>query len=162
MRGHTLRLDLELAKEGLVLGWHFGARSVAELVRIAVYIQSSVYERGSLRRRPDGYSFRLANPPLRLGAFGRAKLFQDGVAIAPEKASVRLGAEEHERPLASVSRERPLPLLPGVPAEFRVRTDPPPAPGRILSLRLELQNLAIPPLVWMEFRDRVAAGEPPP
>ena len=158
MRGRAVRLDLELAKEGVLLGWYFGARSVSELVRIANYIQTSVYDRGSLRKRPDGFEFRLANPPLRLGAFHRAFLHVDGAPVPGERVRVRVQGAVEFRSLASLSPDRPLPLLPGRSAEFRVESDPPPARGRTLEIRIDLFNVAIPPPVWIQFRDRVGRG----
>ncbi len=160
MRTRGLGLDLQLAREGLLVGWHFGARSLGELVRIASYIETSVYERGSLRRTADGIRFRLTNPPLRLGAFDRATLWVDGAPIAPDRVeAVPAGAPEAHR-FSDLSAERPLLLLPGRATDFRARLDPPPPGGRHLTLRMELHNVAIPPPVWLQFRDRVGRGEP--
>lgn len=159
MRGRGFGLDLQMAKEGILLGWHFGARSLGELVRIANYIETSVYERGSLVRVPDGIGFRLTNPPLRLGAFHRAVLWVNGRAIPPEEVTVRTDGSPEFRRFTDLSPSRPLALLPGHPTEFRVHLDPPPGWGSRLLLRLELHNVAIPPPVWLQFRDRVGRGD---
>lgn len=161
MRLRSVQLDLELAREGLLLGWRFGARSVGELARIGVYIQRSVYERGSLLQRPDGFSFRLPNPPLRLGAFGSLRLALDGIPLAPEATWVRTEPAREPRPASTIDREHPLLLLPGVPLEIGARRDPPPSVGSTLSVRIVLGNIAIPPPVWMEFRDRVGPPREP-
>jgi hypothetical protein len=158
MRARGLGFDLQLAREGLLLGWHFGARSVGELARIASYIESSVYDRGSLSRWEDGIRFRLTNPPLRLGAFDRASLWVNG-QVVPGDHIATWGDEGHERRLLSeISGARPLALLPGHPTHFQVRLEPPPAWGTRLVVRLELHNIAIPPPVWLQFRDRVGRG----
>jgi hypothetical protein len=160
MRTSTLQLGAELAKEGVVVGWHFGSRSVAGLVRIAEYIERSVLLEGSFRRTAEGFRFILLNPPLRLGAFAAAELIVDGTALPGEAVTIRTEAMPAPRSLAEVSAAAPLILLPGVPAEVLVRPPAPLADG-VHTIRLNLRNVAIPPPVWFEFRERLGAGPGP-
>src|ERR1700686_1814169 len=63
------RLDVSLLRDGLSIGWQFGARSLEQLVRVAQFLEHCVYEPGTMSRTPDGVAFTLHNPPLRMGAF---------------------------------------------------------------------------------------------
>jgi hypothetical protein len=155
-----LRLNLALAREGLQVGLAFGVSSLFELVRTARYIEQNVYAKGSLRQRPDGFRFLLHNPPLRLGAFRSVTLRMDGVEAPPESVMLQSGADGEPRPLSEITAQHPVELLPGLPIEFRVRQHPPPDVGGTHTFRLELRNVAIPPAVWMEFRDRIQPGPP--
>jgi hypothetical protein len=159
MRSSTLQLTTELAKEGVILGWHFGSRSIAGLVRIAEYIQRSVYLEGSLRRTASGFRFILLNPPLRLGAFTSVELLLDAVPIPGSDVSLRSESMASPRTASSVTRETPVHWLPGMPVEVSVRVAPAPGEG-VHSIRLNLRNAAIPPRVWFEFRDRISGKAP--
>jgi hypothetical protein len=160
MRTSTLQLGAELAKEGLVVGWHFGSRSIAGLVRIAEYIERSVLLEGSFRRTATGFRFILLNPPLRLGAFVGAELVLDGTPLDGTEVTVRSEERPEPRTLASIAPAEPIHLLPGVPVEFSVRTSAP-LDDAIHTVRLNLENAAIPPRVWFEFRERLT-GSPGP
>jgi hypothetical protein len=154
VRSSSLQLDSELAKEGVLLSWHFGGRSVAGLARIAEYIQRSVYLAGSFRRTEDGFRFVLLDPPLRLGAFVHLELLVDGRPVPGDRVLLRSERIGAPRSADSVGPVTPIELLPGDPVEFRVRTDPA-LGGGAHAVRLNLRNQAIPPLVWFEFHDRL-------
>lgn len=154
MGARAARVDLRLVRGGISLGLEFGAHSLVGLVRVAEYLERSVYEPGSLRIVGDGIRFRLLNPPLRLGAFDRVRLLVGGAPVAPERAWVRARGEGDFRALSTVDADRPLQLLPGEPVEFRCAVDPRPVAGEELRVRLELTCVAVPPLVWMEIRER--------
>ena len=68
------------------------------------------------------------------------------------RARVRGGPGLPWRVLADLCGERPLELRPGDPTEIAV-DGAPPAEAKELTVRLELQSTAIPPLVWLEFTD---------
>ena len=153
MRAARLRGDLSLVHQGFEIAAGFGVRSLEGLVSVAELLESSVYEAGSLRRTPTGFSFTLLNPPLRMGAFRELRVIVNGVAIPGALASVRLGDPPTETGLNAVDREHPVVLPVGERSRFEVRT-PAPATGR-LQVRLELQSVAIPPRVWFEFSDDV-------
>jgi hypothetical protein len=156
----SFRLDLALLREGIEVGWEFGAHSLVELARVAEYIEREVYTAGSLVGGPGGLKFRLGNPPLRLGAFHRLVVSVDGVIVPPRSATVSVGGGA-PRALDSVSRSEPVELLPGRGAAFTVRPETPVPVGALTTVRLELHNVAIPPRVWLEIRDRVRP-EPTP
>ncbi len=142
---------LSLLRQSISVGYDFGARPLEALLWVAETVERSVYEPGSLVRIPDGYAFALANPPLRSGAFATARLAIDRQPVDPADLFVReLGRPW--RSAASLSRDDPLRLAPGRRTEFRARV----APGvsaRTVAFRLELESVAIPPLVWFEFED---------
>jgi hypothetical protein len=142
---------LSLLRQSISIGADFGAHPLEALLWVAETVEGSVYEPGSLRRTGDVVSFALANPPLRSGAFSSARVSLGGQFLAAQDISVR----EDGRPWRtadSLSRAAPLRLAPGVRTEFRLRA-PPPIVDRPLEVRLELESVAIPPLVWFEFRD---------
>jgi hypothetical protein len=150
------RLDVSLLRDGLTIGWQFGARSLEQLVRVAQFLEHCVYEPGTMRRTPDGVAFTLHNPPLRMGAFSGVRLFWDGQPVPATAARVILEGETEGRTLAEVDAARPLAFASGRLTEFRMDV-PPPAPGDH-RVRLELQSLAVPPLIWFEFHDPVRGG----
>jgi hypothetical protein len=151
-----LRLDVSLLKDGLTIGWQFGTRSLEQLVRVAQFLEHCVYEPGTLSRTPDGVAFTLHNPPLRMGAFSAVRLYWDGSPVPSSGARVLLEGETEGRSLQEIDAARPLTFVSGRRTEFRMVV-PPPAPGDH-RVRLELQSLAVPPLVWFEFHDPVAGG----
>lgn len=161
MSARGLRIDLRLAGEAATLGIGFGGRTLLELARIAEYIERSVYVPGSFVRRPGGFRFHLANPPLRLGAFGAAEIHRDGVSLPSDRLWVQPGPSEPWRALSTLSRSAPLVLAPGRPVAFEARGGPELVEGRSYSVRLTLHSVAIPPPVWIEFRERIGRAEPP-
>ncbi len=150
---------LSLARQGLSVGVEFGAHSLEALVGIAETVEESVYERGSLAGTDGGIAFALTNPPLRTGAFGEVRLRLDGTPVASDALRVRTAAAPVWRTASSVSARAPLELAAGVRTEFAVDDGRGRCDGE-LTVRLELKSVAIPPLVWFEFRDRVRSGGP--
>jgi hypothetical protein len=149
-----------LLRQGLSIEWEFGRHSLEALVSIAETIEQSVYERGSLIRTVNGFSFCLNNPPLRIGAFSSLHLIVDEAPISPERVRLRSGPGRAWRELTDLSKQRPLDLAPGARIEFAV-DGPLPESTKGLGIRLELQSIAIPPLVWFEFTDTLRYGEAP-
>ncbi|HUZ79466.1 MAG TPA: hypothetical protein VMV28_02435 [Thermoplasmata archaeon] len=141
-----------LLRQGLSVEREFGRHSLEALVSIAETIEQSVYERGSLTRTANGFTFCLNNPPLRLGAFSSLHLILDEIPIAPERVRLRSGPGRAWRELTDLSKEQPLDLGPGARIEFAV-DGPLPKDAKDLGIRLEFQSIAIPPLVWFEFTD---------
>lgn len=150
---------LSLLRQALELDVEFGTHSIESMVRIAEVVERSVYAAGSLRATPSGVRFVLENPPLRLGAFGAVRVRVDGAWIPPARTRLRTEGTTAWRTAQDVDRERPIVLLPGVPTEFEVDLNE--RPGRELMVRLELESVAIPPLVWFEFREPIAAESGP-
>lgn len=149
--GHLGRW-LSLLRQGFELDVDFGTHSVEAMAWIAEVVESSVYARDSLRRTPDGVAFRLANPPLRLGAFGAARLTVWGTLVPPTAWELRTGGAGSWRTAASLSPEAPITLLPGEPIEVQTASGP---VSGLVRVRLELESVAIPPPVWLEFDDVV-------
>lgn len=145
---------LSLLRQGLSVEREFGRHSLEALVSIAETIEDSVYERGSLTRTLNGFTFCLNNPPLRIGAFSSLRLILDETPIPAERVRFRGGPGHAWRELAEISRERSLDLGPGARIEFAVGV-PLPEDAKGPRVRLELQSIAIPPLVWFEFTDTV-------
>lgn len=154
------RLDswFSLLRQGLSVEREFGRHSLEALVSIAETIEQSVYERGSLARTANGFAFCLNNPPLRLGAFSSLHLILDEVPISPERVRLRSGPGRAWRELTDLSKEQPLDIGPGARIEFAV-DGPFPEGMKDLGIRLELQSIAIPPLVWFEFTDILRDGD---
>lgn len=154
MRGSAVGTAFSLARQGLELGIEYGPHSLEALLWVAETIEESVYCAGSLARDGDGIRFSLHNPPLRAGAFSSVRLLVDGRPVAPDRLRLRTGMRGAWRSAGSVTPAAPIDLRAGVPVEF-VAGLPPPAPGSSATVRLELECPAIPPLVWVEFRDAV-------
>ena len=150
---------LLLARQGFSVGVEFGAHSLEALVGIAETVEESVYEAGSLAGTATGIAFALANPPLRTGAFGEVRLRIDGAPVPSDALRVRTAMAPDWRTASTVSALSPLELAAGVRTEFAVDGDWGPSDGE-LTVRLELTSVAIPPLVWFEFRDRERSGGP--
>jgi hypothetical protein len=148
---------LSLLRQGLSVGVEFGAHSLEALLWVAETVEQSVYERGSLTRTPEGLRFWLNNPPLRVGAFSSLRVAIDGTHVPAERARVRGGPGLPWRTLTEISGERPLELRPGERTEVAVEGVPS-AGVRELTVRLELQSTAIPPLVWFEFTDALGGA----
>jgi hypothetical protein len=151
--------SIDLLRQGIAIMRDYGLRSADRLGRVAEFLERSVYEPGSLRATSDGVALILRNPPLRVGAFSSLRALWDGTPVAPHRAFVRRNGEVIDRPLSDVSAERPVNLAAGRKIFFRFVLDAP-AVGEH-RVRIELQNLAIPPLVWFEFVDSVRPRENP-
>ncbi len=154
MGGFRVGRLLSALRQGVELGVEFGPHSLEALLWVAETIEQSVYAPGSLARSPRGVTFVLSNPPLRTGAFSAVRIRWDGVPVVADAIRFRSGPGGAERSAATVRRSEPLELLIGVPTTFAVDL-PAEAIGPTGSVRLELDCPAIPPTVWVEFRDRV-------
>ncbi|HZY69876.1 MAG TPA: hypothetical protein VFF67_02715 [Thermoplasmata archaeon] len=152
-----LRLDLGLVRQGVSLGVQYGLRSLEVLGSFAELIEHSVYEPASLRRTADGFGFTLRNPPLRMGAFSALRLLLDGVPVPPDSAFLQPGGRPDAIPFSALSAAHPVEIPIGRRTRITVR-HPPVDDGRH-HVRLEFQNVAIPPLVWFEFEDMVREEE---
>ncbi len=157
---HRFRGDVELLREGIALIEEFGLSAAERLASVAEFLEHSVYEAHSLREVPGGVTFALLNPPLRVGGFSAVRVRWDGVAVPPDRAFVRREGEAVERRSDEVSATHLLDLAPGRRIDFRLEGTPV-APGHH-RVRVELQNVAIPPLVWFEFADAVAPARRAP
>jgi hypothetical protein len=154
-----IALDFSLLRQGLSIEHEFGPAALAELVRVARFLEQAFYEPASLVRTERGVAFTLLNPPLRVGAFGTARLLFDGVPLPRERCSFLPSGLEVSRRFSEVDRARPLILSPGRSVRFEMELEPP-KPGRH-EVRLELKSIAIPPLVWIEIYDTVRPGKDP-
>jgi hypothetical protein len=153
-----LRGDVGLLRQGISLVREFGLRSTERLASVADFLERSVYAPRSLRAVPGGVGFTLLNPPLRVGAFSSLRVAWDGAFHPPDQAFVRGEGHAIDRPLADIDLARPVELRPGERVDFRligISTT-----SGLHRVRLELQNIAVPPLVWFEFADTV--NESPP
>lgn len=150
-----LRLDLSLARQGLSVGWEFGLRSLEDLGAFAELLQHSVYEAGSLRRVPGGIGFVFRNPPLRMGAFSAIRVFIDGQRHPDECAWVHPAGLPRALGFQEVRVDAPLVVPVGQRTRFFLTgTDGLSAGSH--EIRLELQSVAIPPVVWFSFDDTLA------
>jgi|SRR5579859_2083428 len=145
--------DVSLLREAVSLVREFGLHSAERLGQVAEFLERSVYAPRSLRVVPGGVGFTLLNPPLRVGAFSSLRVAWDGEALLPGRIFVRPESHAVERPGSDILPARPLDLRPGERIEFRlagISFDR--AHHRV---RLELQSIAVPPLVWFEFSDTI-------
>lgn len=154
-----LRGDIALLRAAISLVREFGFQSAERLGQVAEFLERSVYAPGSLRSEHGGVGFALLNPPLRVGAFSAVRVLWDGRPVSPENAFVRLEGHAVERPLSDIVAARPVELRPGQPVRFRL-VGVPSGPGHH-RVRLELQSIAVPPLVWFEFSDTIATPGAP-
>jgi hypothetical protein len=152
---------LSLLRQGLTLGVDYGTRSVGALLAVAEAVEQAVYEAGSLRRIPDGLTFVLENPPLRVGAFAEVRALIGGAPVPAESLRFRKRAGTPWRTGADVTEASPYEWGPGEATEF-VLAAPPTAPGERVCVRLELRSTAVPPLVWCEIREVPATEGPAP
>lgn len=153
MRAGSFSHLLSAARQGFELGFEHGAHSVEALLWVAETVEESVYRSGSLLGGPDGLRFVLSNPPLRGGAFSALRLRVNGAAVAPDRFRVRTAGMADWRPAATLSKAAPVEIVAGRPVEFGAAVSLP--VGAPAEVRLELECPAIPPLVWVEFRDIV-------
>lgn len=150
-----LRGDVGLLREAISLIHEFGLHSAERLAHVAAFLERSVYAPGSLHSVPGGVAFTLLNPPLRVGAFSSMRLLWDGERVPAKEVWVQGEGQAVERSVTDITEARPIELRPGQQIAFRL-TGVPAGPGHH-RVRLELQSIAIPPLVWFEFSDPVAA-----
>jgi hypothetical protein len=146
MPGARLLADLSVFRQGLYVGFEFGARALAHLTSVGELIQQNVYETGSLRLAGDRVEFVLRNPPLRMGAFSSLGVAFDSTPLAPDVVEVDPGTAGTWYPSA------PITIPVGQRTRIRLKVHPTPTVGAH-HVRLELRSLAIPPLVWLEFVD---------
>jgi hypothetical protein len=130
----------------------FGHQSIQALLWVASTIQAGVYVPGSLVRTSDGFRFALSNPPLRIGAFSSVRVLLDGRPVPPGAVRLRTQDGAPWRTAAEVSGTEPLVLETGRGSQYEVAV-PGASGSRPITVRLEFQNVAIPPLVWLEFRE---------
>jgi hypothetical protein len=155
---HRFGSLLRLASDAVLLELEFGTQSLEALAWIGRTVESSVYLSGSLARTPTGFRFALANPPLRIGAFSGVRLLVEGTPVDPAQVRLRVGPGLPWRTTTSLSAEHPLELQAGSTLEFESNS-PLEGTPKTLTIRLEFQSIAIPPLVWVEFRETLR-GDP--
>ncbi len=154
MGRHRLGEIVELVRQGIAIEVGFGTHSLEALLWVAESVEGSVYVPESLHATPTGVGFSLANPPLRVGAFGSVAATVDGEAIPPDGVRIRARDGQPWRRGSELSPEAPFVLGPGDPTQ--VQLDLPSARvGPRAVIRLELRSVAIPPLVWVEVADQV-------
>jgi hypothetical protein len=155
---HRSQGDVGLLRESISMVREFGLHSVDHLLHVAEFLEKSVYGPHSLHSLPGGAGFTLLNPPLRVGAFSTIRVAWDGKFVPPEQAFVRAQGHAVERSVADITPLRPIEMRPGQRIDFRL-SGVPTGPGHH-RVRIEFQNIAIPPLVWFEFVDSVAERPP--
>ncbi|MCI4334155.1 MAG: hypothetical protein L3K04_00745 [Thermoplasmata archaeon] len=153
MELRSFRTNLSLLRQGVVIGWAFGGRSLAGLVRTAELLQSNMLEPGSFFAAPDGLRFQIRNPPLRVGAFRSLAARVDGRTLPPDHAFIDVGCSGPERSFASVVAGAPVALPMGIRHGLRLCAVTPFGPGEH-TVRLELRSVAIPLTSWLEFTER--------
>ncbi|MCI4349978.1 MAG: hypothetical protein L3K15_00455 [Thermoplasmata archaeon] len=160
MGASHLRVDFAILRQGLLVGWEFGLKSLEDLGAFAELLQHSVYESGSLTHVPGGLGFVFRNPPLRMGAFSAIRIFLDGERHPDASAWVHPGGVPRAIPLAEIGPDAPVVIPVGQRTHFLLTDVGTIAAGRH-KVRLELQSVAIPPLVWFEFEDDLPPAETP-
>lgn len=150
----TISRDLSLFRQGLSLLHEVGPHGLGEMVRMAEFLERSIYQEGSFRTTPEGFLFHLLNPPMRMGAFSWASLTLDGQPLASENCFVAEPSTSAPRSLSTLSRQAPLDLRPGQTTPFSARHVGL-VPGRHHTVQLNLRNVAIPPTVWIRFTDEL-------
>jgi len=149
-----LRGDVALLREAVSLIREFGLHSTERLAHVAEFLERSVYAPRSLHVAPGGAAFTLLNPPLRVGAFSAIRVSWDGRSVPAEHIFVQREGQAVERPATDITPSRPIDLRPGQRIDVRLAGVPTGSGHH--RVRLELQNIAIPPLVWFEFTDSVS------
>ncbi|MCI4325568.1 MAG: hypothetical protein L3K00_06785 [Thermoplasmata archaeon] len=160
MRHYRVVVDLGLLRDGLRIGHEYGFRSLEELARTGVFLQSVVYEANSLRTVSGGVAFALHSPPLRMGAFSRLSLRWDDQEVPPDACTVRPEALAAPVRFSDVSPTNPVVFPVGERIAFTAGVGTPSHGPH--TVRLELQSLAIPPVVWFRLTDHLHHGEEPP
>ena len=149
----TLQLPVELLSDGLTLTWDFGLASLTELARTATLAGLNVLESGSVKSEPDGVVFTLLNPPLRIGASKSLRVFWDRAPVPAERVRVEVRGDPPGVRLSEVSATRPLTIPVGHRTDFHLQV-PAHEEGKH-RLRLELDPLAIPPMLYWETDVRI-------
>lgn len=155
---HRFGSLVRLVGEAIRLEFEFGTHTLEALLWIAQTVNASVYVPGSLVRTSTGFRFALANPPLRIGGFSEVHLLVNGTTVPPDRVRVRLGPSHPWRTSSHLSSEEPLELQAGSSTEFDAEW---PLVGHRapITVRLEFQSVAIPPIVWLEIHE--TPGEVP-
>jgi len=157
VRAGAVGRALSVVRQGLELGLEYGPRSVESILWVAETIEESVYLAGSLVRSGGTVRFELGNPPLRTGAFSAARLVWERQPVPPARLRLRPDPRGPWRPADGITPDAPISLRAGVP--IRVEAEVPGDDvGSTVTVRLELESRAIPPLVWLQFRDVVGRG----
>ncbi|HEV8049236.1 MAG TPA: hypothetical protein VGP88_01445 [Thermoplasmata archaeon] len=160
MRGFRVGVELGLLRAGVDIGRGFGWHSLEEMARIALYLEGEIYEKGSLRAVPGGIAFTLHNPPLRMGAFRLVRLLWDGRPLPEGDCTVHPQDLPGPVRFDQIRRETPLILPAGRQVAFGAQISPPPTGPH--TVRLELQSLAIPPVVWFQVTENLRPLPPEP
>jgi hypothetical protein len=148
---------LRTVGEAIGLGIDFGAASLEALAWVALTVESSIYLPGSLTATDTGIRFELGNPPLRIGAFSGVRLLLNGLPVPAAQVRLRSGPGHPWRRASEIDVGRPLELDAG--DHTVIEADCAPELRQMpLTVRLEFQNVAIPPLVWIEIRDTPRPG----
>ncbi len=151
----SLLVPAELAVDIARLEWEFGTKAITELARTASLAGLQVFERGSLKATPDGVRFTFRNPPLRMGAFSAIRVFWDRQRVPDADVTVQVRGSPPPTSLAKVKANRPFTVPVGQRTDFVLRL-PTPAEGAH-RLRLELQSVAIPPMVFWESMELLSS-----
>ncbi len=150
MAAHRIVALVHLLRQGLALEGEFGLLPLEAMVAVARTVEESVFDPASFVRGPVGLRFVLRNPPLRCGAFSAIRVGVDGAVPTAKGLRVATGTTSAWTEAVDLSATHPLHLRPGVPIRFDVESGG--APGRrARTVRIELDSVAIPPLVWLEF-----------
>lgn len=152
MASRSLGGLLSLVRQGFEIEVDHGTRSIEAFLWIAETVESSVYRRGSLMRTPDGLRFVLDNPPLRSAAFSRLELALEGTPVPGGQVQLRRNGVGRWRTGSSVRPEAPLDFVAGDHLEVTVAGLVAAAPAPV-TIRVTLETRAIPPPVWLEFRE---------
>lgn len=158
MSCRTIGLDLSLLRQAISIAREGGLSSLEELARLGAFLEKAFYVADSLRSHPDHIEFEIENPPLRMGAFRAARLLWDGESVPPERCVIAPG-RDGPRPFSEVSELQPLTIPSGRRTTIMAAIACPSESRH--TVRLELQSIAIPPVVWLEFYDRARAVEAP-
>lgn len=143
---------LSFLRQGLSVGLEFGTHSLEAMIAVAETVENSIYEHGSLAIVPAGLSFSLLNPPLRMGAFSAIRIFVDAREVPAGRIRLRGGPGQAWHTASEITGVAPWGLRPGDRTDFILDVDGL-SPGVAVTIRLELDCVAIPPLVWLEFSE---------
>jgi hypothetical protein len=152
MGSHRIGSILRLVGDAARLEVSYGSHSLEALAWVARTVESSVYVPRSLVRTRTGFRIAFANPPLRIGGFSSLRVLVDGATVPPVAVRYRTGAAQPWQGVGSLGLAEPLELQAGSTLLLEVDHPLPPRSAPI-TVRLELQSVAIPPTVWVEVRD---------